>query len=68
LRNVEVIAEKDAAVFGLSDYGLAARQLLSLSTVKNGSATNAAGTIPESEAEMLGVWMDMWTRAYLASP
>jgi predicted SAM-dependent methyltransferase len=66
LRNIEVIARKGTAELALADYRLAARDLLSLSTVKT-RIDNKLREIPSSEAEMLAVWMGMWEQTYLRS-
>lgn len=66
LRNVEVFAVKGHEVFGLADYRTAAKHLLSLSTIKSERSYENPGPASGSEAQMLGVWMEMWERAYLA--
>jgi predicted SAM-dependent methyltransferase len=66
LRNIEVTAYKDATAFNLADYVVAAKELLSLSTVKTKEAKSRSVTTPQSEAQMLSLWMQMWEKAYLA--
>ena len=66
LRNVEVLAERDSRAFDTAAYRQAVEGLLALSTVKSQRFYSSAAPVTGSEAEMLGVWMQMWEQAYHA--
>lgn len=66
LRNIEVSASKSAAVFGPAEYEKGARELLAMSAVRVKQGRDRV--IPESESELVEVWMELWRSSYQLTP